>query len=97
MRKRKRTQVTVETNDVLVIRRATGRPLGACPVCGARGSLATVAEAARVSRVSERTIHRWVEDARVHFTETPAGQLLVCARSLPAGNTQAGSSRSSVP
>jgi hypothetical protein len=56
-----------------------------------------VAEAARVSRVSERTIHRWVEDARVHFTETPAGQLLVCARSLPAGNTQAGSSRSSVP
>jgi hypothetical protein len=81
MRKRKRTQVTVETDDVLVIRRAAGRSLGACPICGARGSLATVAEAARVSRVSERTIHRWVEDARVHFTETPQGRLLICLKS----------------
>jgi hypothetical protein len=81
MKKRKRTEITVETDDVLVIHRPASRSLGACPVCGARGSLATVAEAARASHLSERTIHRWVEDARVHFTETPQGRLLICLKS----------------
>ena len=41
-------------------------------------------EAARIAHVSSRTIYRWIEDVRLHFTEEPVGSLLVCAESLRA-------------
>jgi hypothetical protein len=43
--------------------------------------------AAALSGVTPRTIYRWVEDEKVHFRETPAGLLLVCAESLPRRKT----------
>lgn len=40
-------------------------------------------QAATLARVSSRTIYRWIEDARLHFTEEVGGLLLVCADSVP--------------
>jgi hypothetical protein len=41
--------------------------------------------AAILARQSPRTIYRWVEAGRLHFTEKPEGQLLICLDSLPLG------------
>ena len=40
-------------------------------------------EAALIANVSSRTIYRWIEEAKIHFTED-VGILLICAASLPA-------------
>jgi predicted site-specific integrase-resolvase len=44
--------------------------------------MVTTDEAAILARVSARTIFRWVEAGRVHYTETPEGLLLICPDSL---------------
>ena len=41
-------------------------------------------QAAKLARVSQRTIYRWVEGGKVHFLELPGGELLICLNSLGA-------------
>jgi len=43
-------------------------------------------EAARLANVSSRTIYRWIEEAKLHFSEEPGMALLVCADSLRAND-----------
>jgi len=45
--------------------------------------MGTPEEAAMMAGVSWRTISQWVEEGRVHFTETPEGLLLICINSVP--------------
>jgi predicted site-specific integrase-resolvase len=33
--------------------------------------------------VSSRTVYRWVEDGKLHFTETSDARLLICRESIP--------------
>lgn len=40
-------------------------------------------KAALLAGVSPRTMYRWVETGRVHFAESPDGQLFICLASLP--------------
>lgn len=73
--------MTIETDEVLVI-----RPLGKtaslwCQDCFAKVSMITAEEAAGLAGVSPRTIHRWVDAAKIHCIETSQG-LLICLNSL---------------
>jgi len=42
----------------------------------------TPEKAAAMGGVSSRTIYRWIEGDRLHFTEQPGGLLRICANSL---------------
>jgi predicted site-specific integrase-resolvase len=42
----------------------------------------SVDEAAVISNVSTRTMFHWVDEGRVHYTETANGLLRVCPNSL---------------
>ena len=53
-----------------------------CPDCGGPSGMLTPESAAEVVGVSPRTVYRWVETGRVHFTERPDGRLFVCLTSL---------------
>jgi excisionase family DNA binding protein len=44
--------------------------------------MVTADEAATVTSVGTRTIYRWVEEGKIHFTEEPEGSLLICLNSL---------------
>lgn len=55
-----------------------------CTGCAHRVSMLTPTAAAAVAQVTVRTIYRWVDEKKVHFIESPAGDLYVCARSLQA-------------
>jgi hypothetical protein len=84
LRKRKRTEVTIQTREVILLHPAgLSRSLAWCPACRRETQFAIPELAAALSGVTQRTIYRWVEDEKVHFRETPAGVLLVCAESLP--------------
>jgi hypothetical protein len=78
--KERRTEVTVETETLLVVRRG-GAARGWCDACGAEVALLTPLAAARASGVSTRLVYARLEAGLVHFAELPDGTLLVCGPS----------------
>jgi hypothetical protein len=82
VKKRERTEVTVEIDRLLVIRK-TSRPVsGWCAECAEQVRLLTPEAAATAAGVSVRTIYRRVEARELHFTETAEGRLLICLTSI---------------
>jgi excisionase family DNA binding protein len=81
-KKTKVTEITVERSDVLVVRKSSRAVFAWCGQCAAEVRMCTPEEAATLARVSTRTIYRWVEAGKVHFTETVGGPLLICLNSL---------------
>ncbi|MFN2576347.1 MAG: hypothetical protein ABR607_01505 [Pyrinomonadaceae bacterium] len=79
--KRKRTEITIETERVLYVS-PPGKVLSWCGKCDAQAEMVPVDEAAILRRVNSRTVFGWVEEKRVHSTETAEGLLLICLNSL---------------
>ena len=80
----KRTEITVETHRLLIVRKRGVSVRVWCEECLTRVEMITPNEAAVFASVSSRTIYRWIEEAKLHFTEQPGGALLVCSGSLQA-------------
>jgi hypothetical protein len=80
-KKTRTTEITVERTERSVIRKPKSL-VAWCPQCGEEVRMVTPEEAASMNRVRPRTIYALVEAGRIHFTETAAGLLLVCAPSL---------------
>ena len=82
MRRKRRTEITIETDRTLVI---SGRHRAAawCPECRAEVVLLNAFEAAALSGVSSYTVFAWAEAGRLHSRLTPEGVMLVCPESLP--------------
>jgi hypothetical protein len=83
VRKNSRTEITIETQQLLVIREPGDSVRGTCPQCGPEVRLVSSNQAAVLAGESTRTIYRWIEDGLIHFTETREGHLFVCLASLP--------------
>ena len=79
---RKRMEITMERDELSVIRRPVHRAFTWCAQCEERVQMITPDEAVAVAGRSAREIYRWVEAGRVHFRETPQGLLSICLRSL---------------
>ena len=79
---KRKIQFTVETHQLLVVRRAKGSIQGWCSECANDVPLIRPEEAAVLAGVSPRTIYRRVEAGLVHFAESPEGWLLICLGSL---------------
>jgi len=76
-----RIEITVDTDEVLAIRRPAVVILAWCSKCSARVRMITVDEAAAAASVSPRVIYRRLEAGRIHFTET-IHDVLICANSI---------------
>ena len=81
MRKQKRTQITFETERLLLVSRRRNL-IAPCAACGAQTRMITVDEAAALAQVSALAIYHRVEAGTLHFMESPAGALLICFSSL---------------
>lgn len=82
MKRMRRTHISLETKQVLVIRSARRIARIWCAECGETTPVLTPEEAASVSGVATGTIYRWAEEGQVHFTSPPEGALLICLSSL---------------
>lgn len=82
MKKRKTTEIVVEREQILVIRRLANSAPQCCQQCGEQAQMVSVDEASSIVRLTARAIYQQVELQQAHFTETPDGKLLVCLRSL---------------
>ncbi len=78
MKIRKTTEVIIQTDRVLVLRKRTPSFLVACAECGA--ALVTPESAALAAGKRTRDIYREVENGQLHFMEMPDGKMLVCCR-----------------
>lgn len=77
-----RTEITVETHEVIVIRHRSRFPKPFCARCGSQALMLTVDEATVLFGYSTRELCRLVEQEQVHFIETSRRMLLVCPESL---------------
>ena len=84
MKRKKRTETTIETHEVWILRRSGRKSPSLCDTCADYAGMLTPEEVARLRNVSTRTVYQWVEAGHPHFTELPDGRLLICLASLPA-------------
>jgi hypothetical protein len=82
MKRTKRTEIVVEKDQVLVIRKLGRRAPEWCEACGEPSRMLTVDEAAAIRRVSARVMYQQAETAQVHFMESEDGRLFICLSSL---------------
>jgi hypothetical protein len=81
----KQTKITIETREVWIVRRPGKVERAWCVSCAAWVEMVTPEEAAHLTNSGVRVIFRWIEQARLHFSETPAGNVMLCLPSLLAG------------
>jgi excisionase family DNA binding protein len=81
VKKIRRTEITVDTHRILTVRAGLVPIEGWCSDCGSQVRMLTAEEAAGVRGVSARSIYRWLESGKLHFTEAGSG-VLVCINSL---------------
>jgi hypothetical protein len=74
--------VTIETDQVFVIRGRRPPDQGWCRQCAESVRLVTTSQAASLVQVSSRLIYYWVATEKLHFDETADGLLLICLNSL---------------
>ncbi|MBI3652358.1 MAG: hypothetical protein HY231_15155 [Acidobacteria bacterium] len=77
-----RTEITIETHEVMVIRHRGKFPKPYCRACGTTAVLLTLDEATVLFPYSTRELCRLVEEEQVHYLETASGSLLICPESL---------------
>jgi hypothetical protein len=78
----KRTEITIESETTMILRRTTGAVRAWCGACGAERLMLTPDAAAGLAGVTTRAIYMRVERGALHFRELPDGTLLVCGPSL---------------
>ncbi len=79
----KRTEITVEIERLLIVRRNGRKSLRAfCEFCQNETEMLSADRAALVAQCSSRAIFGWVALGWLHFTETDEGLLLICRNSL---------------
>lgn len=82
MKRKRRTEITVETQRVVVIRQNRSVVPVWCAACAQHVTMLSAEEAAAATGLTRRTIYALVEAKKIHFTETPDGVLFVCFNSL---------------
>jgi hypothetical protein len=87
--KRKRTEVTIETDEIWIIRLPGSGLVAWCPACCQQATMITPDEAALLIELDVRDIYRHVETGLIHHSAMPGGFLLVCANSIMRLSTDA--------
>jgi hypothetical protein len=82
VKSKRRRKVIVETREVVILHQAETRPALWCQSCRVMAPMVSPEDAVRLAAVTSRTIYRWVEDEKIHYSETPDGRLWICVESL---------------
>lgn len=80
MTKKIRTEIVIETRQLIFLKRVQSAAISFCAVCGSEMFKPEIA--ALISATGTREIYRRVETGAIHFTEKPDGSLLVCFGSV---------------
>ena len=84
MTPRRRIEMVVEQDEIILVRRRGKAVRLWCNQCEAQVSMLRVEDARTVAQTTSRTIYRWIEAGKLHFAESDKGLVLICAQSLAA-------------
>jgi len=90
MASRKRTEITVETHEVLIIRTSDSSIRACCTGCGADVGLIPPDEAVALTGIGMPAILEMVDAGDVHWVQTGTCTPLICLKSLVASLTTKG-------
>ena len=83
MRRKRRTETTIEMHQMWVVTRTDKSSVISCAGCpGASSLLVAPEEAAVLLGISPRVVYRWIEADMIHYFETPLVGLFVCIESV---------------
>ncbi len=82
MATKRRTEIIVETERIIVVPQQTMPVHLWCLNCSARVEMLIPEQAAVLIQVTPRVVYRWVEAQLLHFIEEPDGRVLICRNSL---------------
>ena len=82
MATKRRTEIIVETERIIIVPTPTMSVHLWCQGCSARVEMLTPEQAAVLLQVTPRVVYRWVEAQLLHFIEEPDGRVLICRNSL---------------
>ena len=77
-----RTEVTIESETLVIVRRSADTVFAWCERCGAQSVMLTLDAAASLAGVTPAVIYGRVKTGSIHFIELPGGKPLICARSV---------------
>lgn len=77
-----KTEITIETDRMFIIRRRRTLIQTWCAACFEVVKMAALEDAANLAGMRSREVYRAVEAGKLHFLETVEGRLLVCLNSL---------------
>ena len=80
--KTRRTEVTIETDEIWIIRRPTGGVAAWCPTCATQTTMITPDEAAVLAELDARDVYRLVVDGQIHSNGTPGDFSFLCSNSI---------------
>ena len=83
----KRTEVTIESETVVVVRSGASPLRAWCEGCEAASVMLTPDAAASIAGITMEVLYARVEAGLIHFTELPDGALLICSASLGRNQT----------
>jgi hypothetical protein len=81
---RKRIQITIQTEQVMIIRRS-GCPRLWCPVCSREVDVVDLVQAEALTGIAQPRIHECAATNRFHYLNGPGGTVLLCLDSLLKG------------
>ena len=79
---KKTTLIIEETFEQLVLRRPAARMRFRCLQCLTDANWLNTPDAVLLSGLSERRIHRLLDEGHLHYCETSVGAVLICEVSL---------------
>jgi hypothetical protein len=79
---KKRTRLTIETEQSWVIRGGKAERRAKCDRCDEIVSLISMDEAAIIAHLDWRAINELIEAEEIHFIETGDELLLICSKSI---------------
>ena len=82
MATKRRTEIIVETERIIVVPSPATSVRAWCETCCDQVEMVTPEQAATLIQVTPRVVYRWVEAQLLHFIEEPDGRVLICLNSL---------------
>ena len=78
----RRTEVSIEREQLTIHYQPGVSYIGTCPQCGHDVLMLTAEAAAVTVGATRREVYRWLDQEAIHFKETAVGEVFLCSVSL---------------
>ena len=86
MKAKRRTEITIETHETMIIRFQQSQIIVFCESCQMDSQHLSLVQAVSILSLSETEINLLVGEKHIHYLETETGEFLICGNSVLTNN-----------